>query len=68
MGHGRDTTRGRIVGKRNRKATSGARRRKRKKGIALPPPAVLRDLAQTVERILSTAEHAGARANADPEG
>lgn len=46
----------------------GARRRKGKKGIALPPPALLRDLAQTVERVLSTAEQAGARAGADPEG
>ncbi len=68
MGHGRDTMGGRIVGKRKRKATSGPRRRNRKKGIALPPPALLRDLAQTVERVLSTAEQAGARANADPEG
>ena len=56
------------MGKRKRKATSGPRRRNRKKGIALPPPALLRDLAQTVERVLSTAEQAGARANADPEG
>ena len=56
------------MGKRKpRPGPKGARRRKRKKGIALPPPALLRDLAQTVERVLSTAEQAGARANADPD-
>ncbi len=54
------------MGKRKRKVTSRPRRRPKKKA-ALPSPALLRDLAQTVERVLSTAEQAGARANADPD-